>query len=83
MLSLYGKNNPPDHISSFCGSPSSHPHLICPNFQSPGNPAQLPLHVATMSVVCLTCLCSRELCKGVCTVVLLYFPKLPLGGESP
>lgn len=86
MLSLYGKKNPPEHIPSFCAPrppASSHPLLIHPNFRSPGSPAQLPLHVATVSIVCLTCLCSRELCKGVCIVVFLNLPKLPPGGESP
>lgn len=63
MLSLYGKNTPPDHTPSFCARPQP-PLLIHPNFQSPGSPAQLPLHVATTSIVCLTCLCSRELREG-------------------
>ena len=83
MLSLYGKNNPPDHISSFCGPPLATHVLSTPISRALGTQPSSPLHVATMSVVCLTCLCSRELCKGVCTVVFLYFPKLPLGGESP
>lgn len=79
MLSLYGKNNPPDHIPSFCGPPSSHHFLSTPTCRALG--AQPSSHC--MSIVCLTCLCSRELCEGVCTVVFLSFPKLPLGGESP
>lgn len=61
MLSLYGKTDPPDHALSFCDPPLTPPlsPTLVPSIS--GSLASLPLHVATVSVLCLTCPVACEL----------------------
>lgn len=61
MLSLYGKNNPLDHIPSFCGPPlattSYPPQLAEPRERSPA-PIACPL--------CALPACAHASCARVC-----------------